>query len=152
MNIDIDTISFITGIILFIYTILEIEFVIKDLKVTKIPKEKKPLTLIIAVMFIVIGISTHFMDKLSANFIKTTETFHSPMYKNLPLDNCLVQGYGCGWAVANKYCKDQQNFLYAIDGEIEHVGQRKVKTRTIGDDTVCENDSCAAFTYITCVK
>ena len=150
MCIDIETVSFIVGALLLIYVLIDIEFIIKDLHISRPTKSQKIKISIIAFLFVIVGVTLHVLDKYPP-VDKIVETFYIPMYKGYRLDNCLVQGYGCRWAVANKYCKSE-GFDYAIDGEIEWIGKNHIKTRSLGDDSICENDSCAAFTYITCIK
>lgn len=77
--------------------------------------------------------------------------FINPMYNGERLDACNTWGTDCGWMAANKWCREEQGFELATDYLVDpKIGERHIRTRMIGDNSICEHDYCSTFHYIVC--
>jgi hypothetical protein len=71
--------------------------------------------------------------------------FYEPCYNGYRLDNCLNFGTNCEEPAANKFC-EEKGFTKATSWKLEKARP----TYTIGDHSLCDDDFCAGFEYITC--
>ena len=72
-------------------------------------------------------------------------TFYEPCYNGYRLDNCLNFGTNCEKPAADKFCKEK-GFTKATSWKREKARP----TYIIGDRSLCDEDFCVGFKYITC--
>lgn len=95
-------------------------------------------------------VPTERVIELPAKEEPESRTFEKPRYLDDRLDWCLNWGYNCGKPAALAFCH-RRRFEEATAFEAEVVG-RSAQTRVMGNDQVCNGDSCTAFSYITCTR
>lgn len=89
---------------------------------------------------------------ISPAFAQLTETFTKPMIKGYRLDLCLHWGRECGQAAAEAWCAkkfgkaDGHVVAWKIDPDIGASSP----TYIMGDDTLCKENFCDGFQFITC--
>lgn len=77
--------------------------------------------------------------------------FPHPKQGKNQLDYCFSWQVGCGQEAADAYCVSK-GFEGASAFKINKGIGAKAPTRTIGDNSVCDNASCDGFQVITCQK
>lgn len=146
---NVETIAFGTGIALVLYAIVNKHISIKGFDLPSLDPKVRVLVSVIGLIFIILGIVLRY-DSIDHN--KETE-FNNPIYRDVRLDICLAQGgIGCGIESANKWCRHEQDYKFSTDFSVEQVGLKGIPTKLIGDDTMCREKFCTAFTSITCSK
>ena len=80
------------------------------------------------------------------------ETFEKPVYGDYRLDVCLVFSGDCqGGHAATRWCRKEKHFGFAADYDVDaNAGVRSIKTKTIGNDDICQAEYCSTYRYITC--
>ncbi len=164
MNLTIDTISFIVGVALFLYAVLDVEVSVSSIKLHRMGHSQRVRTSVIALIFTIVGIVFHYVPDGNAVLSVSTmihsfddvpnreaTDFKNPTISNERLDICLIQGFGCGLDSANKWCR-LHDFLISTSFQVDQVGLNKIRTISIGDNSICNNDTCTAFTSITCAR
>lgn len=80
-----------------------------------------------------------------------SQKFYQPTLGKDRLDYCLTWQKNCGGRAAKAFCQSK-GFDDAKDFSIaKHIGA-KTPTRTIGDNSVCDQGDCDGFQVITCEK
>lgn len=77
------------------------------------------------------------------------QEFANPKIGKNRLDYCFSWQKGCGQEAADAFCTSK-GFAKASDFTIAQGIGANSPTRTIGDNSVCDNDSCDGFMSITC--
>ena len=85
-------------------------------------------------------------------FAQLTETFTKPMIKGHRLDLCLHWGRECGQAAAEAWCAKKFGKAdgHAVAWKIDPDIGASSPTYIMGDDTLCKENFCDGFQFITC--
>lgn len=146
---NVETISFGAGIALVLYSIINSQISIKGFNLPKLQPKTRIMVLIAGLILNAVGLVLRF-DSIQT---QEEETFYNPLYREMRLDICIAQGgIGCGIEPANKWCRSEKGFKFSTDFNTEQVGLKGIPTKLIGDDTICREKFCTAFTAITCLK
>jgi len=78
-----------------------------------------------------------------------SEKFYKPMLGNYRLDYCLTWQKSCGGHAAEAFCQSKG---YDTAKDFSIAKQISTPTRTIGDNSVCDQGNCDGFQVITCEK
>jgi hypothetical protein len=146
MELSLDVISFVAGALLVAVAAIGGGISIKEVRLPRIDTGAR------AVLFLVgasmLGLS------LWLRTYKAEDTFANPMYDGFRLDTCMVFAGDCqGGHSAMRWCRKEKHYTLAVDYEVDtNVGARGIKTKTIGNDDVCDKDYCSAYRSITCRK
>lgn len=84
---------------------------------------------------------------LAAPSLAETKSYPDPMYKGARLDFCRVWGSECGQPAADAFCKKKGFASAATFKQDEDPG---APTKVISSGQVCNDDTCSAFSTITC--
>lgn len=146
---NVETISFGAGIAFVLYAIINTQISIKGFILPKLQPKTRILVTVAGLVLNGIGLFLRF-DSINQ---QEEETFYNPIYREMRLDICIAQGgIGCGIEPANKWCRGEKGFKFSTDFNVEQVGLKGIPTKLIGDDTMCREKFCTAFTSITCLK
>lgn len=146
---NVETIAFGTGIAFILYAIINSEITIKGFHLPKLQLKPRIMVTVAGLILNALGLFLR-LDSVSHN---QEETFYNPIYREMRLDICIAQGgIGCGIEPANKWCRAEKGFKFSTDFNVEQVGLKGIPTKLIGDDTMCREKFCTAFTSITCLK
>jgi hypothetical protein len=143
-----DVASFILGGLLILLAAFGGGVNIKELHLPELTGAVRVASFVFGLIFIGLGVWIYQHPNNSA---VSEKTFYNPMYRGVRLDQCYTLANDCGQKAAERWCRSEHSFTTAVSFEVDSkIGERGIKTKTIGNEEICNAPYCTGYRSITC--